>query len=182
MINNQNIGVLSEKVARLESDVKTLALPPVETTDEGKALVVNSSGAWEAAIIDGDDVPYSEGVSVSDELTKLNSVTTVLSIAADTYTSWSDALAALYVEFAKLTNTEKLKSVVVRADNIVYHLSSAFGDYYCAYKSGVSDMDHQMVSLSSGLFVSVKTLATGNTVTDNSSATQGQKIELLIIN
>ncbi len=68
MVNNQNIGVLSEKVARLESDVKTLALPSVTSSDAGKSPVVNSSGAWEAATIDGDNVKYSEGVSISDKI------------------------------------------------------------------------------------------------------------------
>lgn len=101
MINNYDVAVLSEKVAYLENALKTAGvlpevsasdngatlqvvegvwakgidlpeLPNVVPTDAGKVLSVDDSGSWEAATLDADNVEYSTGVSVKDELDRMN--------------------------------------------------------------------------------------------------------------
>lgn len=63
MINNQNIAVLSEKVAALEAAIKTagIELPKVTASDNGKTLQV-VAGKWDKGII----IPELPAVTGSD--------------------------------------------------------------------------------------------------------------------
>lgn len=67
MINNQNIAVLSEKVAAIEAALKTagIELPEVTSADNGKGLqVVN--GAWATGAIIPDAVTANPETTTSD--------------------------------------------------------------------------------------------------------------------
>lgn len=120
MINNQNIAVLSEKVAALEAAIKNAGielpsvtaddngktlqvvagkwdkgmiipeLPEVTSVDNGKALVVGS-GKWGAANVEADDVEYSSGVSVKDKLDTIDFIDETKYIRGSYTVSGTDA-------------------------------------------------------------------------------------------
>ncbi len=137
MINNQNIGVLSEKVSRLESDVKTLALPSVTSSDVGKSLIVNSSGAWKAANIDADDVIYSEGVSVKDKIDDVESSTAWKWVGDATGTSeinlpqtWKELLIQI------TSNNANLVTYHIYSTQTESYANTSFGSYGTSYAVG----------------------------------------------
>ena len=178
MINNQNIGVLSEKVARLESDVKTLALPSVTSSDEGKSPVVNASGSWEAANIRADNVILSEGVSVKDAVDTLESGVSLLSIPANTYSTWELALQALYVEYNKLTTEQKKRCSLIRSNDIIYKCTAVSGAFSSVYAGAATRTIIQSVFLESGIFLSHKLEGATIETTSQSNEPQGYSIEL----
>lgn len=70
MINNQNIAVLSEKVAALEAAIKNagIELPKVTEADDGKTLQV-IDGAWATGGLiptTSDEIDYDEDTTVTE--------------------------------------------------------------------------------------------------------------------
>ena len=102
MINNYDIAVMSEKIAQLEAAIKTagielptvtaddnttllqvvagkwakgVKLPAITADDEGKALNVNSSGAWQVSKIGAENIPYDSTSSVKEKIPKIKELT-----------------------------------------------------------------------------------------------------------
>ena len=125
MINNQNIAILSEKVAALEAAIKNagIELPEVTDADNGKTLQV-VEGAWatgEKIPENADDISYSTGVSVKDMLDITNGTITVHEGA-----NMTSPRKSLF----KVGNVKYLSGVftptqTISADDILYDLSES---------------------------------------------------------
>ena len=94
MINNQNIAVMSEKIAQLEAAIKTagIELPTVTADDNGKSLQV-VAGKWaKGVILDAEHLPYNSELSIKDKLdiVGVKIVSTVVTISASE-SAYSDA-------------------------------------------------------------------------------------------
>lgn len=133
----------------------------------------------------------AESVSgIAEELDTLDdskvSPKLVLSIPANTYASYTLALAALEAAFSDLSDDEKKKTQLIRSDVIIYNLTAMSANShdfsYCtcdANNNGRMFLEH--IDLKAGVWISLQNSSGANSVTDYSSQAQTQKLDLYII-
>lgn len=188
MINNQNLAVLSEKVAYLEGAIKTAGvLPDVSASNNGSALQV-VEGAW--AI--GDPIPgvvnALDSTSTTDALSAaqgkvLNEKVdgkVVLSIPANTYSKYSEALTAMQTEYNNLSLVEKRRTIIAIDNSLIASIFHSNGRY--TYSTASSNANYIVtISLDTHTYY-ISTIGTNSTTfQDNSEAEQTLALQLIII-
>lgn len=126
--------------------------------------------------ITASEVEYSAGVSVEDRL----KLTLVQEIPANTYADYGTALIALNAAFTALSNEDKLRSKIVRGDNIVYTCASTGGAYMTSYPSTTSMLTIETMFINSGIYIrsSFENNTASTTVAATSAQAQSLKLYL----
>lgn len=98
MINNQNIAVLSEKVAALEAAIKNagIELPEVTGADNGKTLQV-VEGAWATGALIPDAVTANPTGEITNDLTALQIGSTKYNIRENLLFSESEEVVGKWI-------------------------------------------------------------------------------------
>ena len=193
MVNNYDVAVLSEKVAYLEAAIKNagIELPEVTSEDNGKGLqVVN--GAWDTGAIIPDPVTANPTGEITNEVTALQIGSTkytigtrsrvISTIAANEYNNYGLALAALKTAYDGLTLEEKLRSVVMRGDNVTYQFSALTGGYGAIIPSSDTTQVIESIFLNeSPIYLATTLTSTTTSTASKVSDAQAQKLLLMLI-
>ena len=102
----------------------------------------------------------------------------IKSISANTYTTYALALAELWTAFNALFVEEKRKAIIVRGDNLIYHIDTLSVGRFSTATVGASSYDVQSVILSTNKFY---TFTSPNTYSDYSSSAQSNKLDLIVL-
>ena len=149
MINNQNIAVMSEKIAQLEAAIKTagIELPAVTTDDNGKALQV-VAGKWDK----GDKIP---GV-----VNALNSTSTTDALSAAQGKALNDVIIAntlgTAVDLSSYTSSDNRYTFPSDGYLFFENNGSTYGRGYINYLLRVGDQFGTDSSKTSGNAIFVK--------------------------
>lgn len=190
MINNQNLTVLSEKVAYLENALKTAGvLPEVSASDNGKALqVVN--GAWATGSLMPEGLPAvseidnSKGLIVSSGAWSIGNIKDpieIINIAPNEYNSWGLALEVIETAFDNLSDEEKLKSCILLASNIYRYMGTSKEFAFLSGKIQASVVTTQVaiIDLTSHFLITTELAASGITPGNLTSLAQTNSIKLI---
>ena len=190
MARSYDIAVLAQKVERLETE--GIELPKVTSSDNGKVLQV-VSGKWKKGSKMPDAVSANPGGEIDDDVTALqvgddkyniwNKTKVAISIPANTYNTYALALAAVEEAYDSLTLEEKLRSIVVRGDSVIFYIQNvndktfSFPEY--VYSTGAKSLG-QTIDLKNHTYTTLTNDNGTMTRSDIGGAEQGFKVELLI--
>lgn len=193
MVNSQNIAILSEKVAALEAALKNadIGLPEVDTSDNGKSLQV-VEGAWATGskipevvnALDStstiDALSAAQGKALDESIKAITGVS-VLSIPANTYSTWGEALTALATAFGTLTQAQKERAYLIWDGRLKYNIqdmTESNNSFTCTVCGGSSLVVRSMYIASTPYYLVSTTTTSSTTIANNTSSAQTESIEL----
>ena len=134
MINNQNIAVLSEKVAALEAAIKNagIELPEVTGADNGKTLQV-VAGKWATGgkiPTNSDDIDYDEDTTVTEAINEpALDISNVFTLNTAEYETMEGAIRAFYDRKTKCVRGTFFARVTTGAIAINHAMFTVSSDY-----------------------------------------------------
>lgn len=106
--------------------------------------------------------------------------TVVLTIPANTYSTWETALAVLETAFNSLTDEQKRRCMIVRNDSVYHRCVAAIGRFSSTY-SYLTENNIASFDLESHIYLLTTFRLTGEVISQNlSNNAQNTKLDLII--